>query len=308
MVTHVLFNLLGKIAVMVLFGYLLKKTGIINEELQKGLSNLLLKAILPASILSSSANEFSKESAMGLGITAIACSIYYLLTLIICHFIGKSFKTDDDSKKIFVTMSVFANVGFMGFPVISELFGSNGMLYAVIYNMIFQLFFFTYGINLLSSQGKLDLSSIFKSPVTLTSLIAIIIYISPYRFPSFINESLSTIGEIMVPLSMMIIGCTLVGINLKDILKDKYSYLVSLLRLIIFPIATIVIFKLSGVKSDAAPVIAILTALPSGSLNVILAQQYDCNPQYAARTVIQSMLLMIFTLPFIILLAMKVLM
>lgn len=308
MVTHILFNLLGKIAIMVLFGYVLKKTGIINDELQKGLSNLLLKAILPASILSSSANEFSKELAWGLGITALSCSLYYLLTLIISHFIAKSFKTDNNTKKIFITMSVFANVGFMGFPVISELFGSNGMLYAVIYNMFFQLFFFTYGINLLSSQDKLNISSIFKSPITLTSFLAIIIYISPFRFPAFINEALSTIGGVMVPLSMMIIGCTLVGINLKDILKDKYSYFVSLLRLLVFPVAIILALEVLGVKGDAAAVVAILTALPSGSLNVIVAEQYDCNPKYAARTVIQTMSLMIFTLPFIIILAMKVLM
>lgn len=307
MVINTLLAILGKILLMVLFGFILKKLGIINNEFQKGLSNLLLNAILPVSILSSASNPFSKELSKGLIITAVACLIYYVSTLILTHLITGVFKTDTATKKIFITMSVFANVGFIGFPMANELFGNNGMFYAVIYNMFYQIFFFTYGTNLLSNEGKFNVSSIFKSPVTLSSFVAIIIYLSPYRFPKFINESLSTVGGMMVPLSMIIIGCTLVDMKLKEILKDKYSYFVSLLRLVIFPLIIIGILLLIGIKGEVAVVIAVLTGLPSGSLNVILAEQYNCNPKYAARTVIQSMVLMIVILPIIIFLSLKLL-
>ena len=173
--------------------------------------------------------------------------------------------------------------------------------------MFYQLFFFTYGTNLLSNEGKFNLNSIFKSPVTLSSFIAVAIYLSPYRFPKFIGESLSTVGGMMVPLSIIIIGCTLVDITPKEILKDKYSYFVSLLRLIIFPVGIIGLLLLIGIKGEVAVVIAVLTGLPSGSLNVILAEQHNCNPQYAARTVIQSMVLMIVSLPIVISLSLKLL-
>lgn len=307
MIISTLIEIIGKIFFMILFGFVLKKAGIITNEFQKGLSNLLLNAILPVSILSSASNPFSKELSRGLLIAALLCFMYYISTLILTHLITGTFKTDNSTKKIFITMSVFANVGFVGFPIADELFGSNGMLYTVIYNMFYQIFFFTYGTNLLSNKGKFNISSIFKSPVTLSSFAAVIIYLSPYRFPVFINESLSTVGGMMVPLSMIIIGCTLVDIRPKEILKDKYSYLVSLLRLLIFPLAVIGILLLIGIKGEVAVIIAVLTGLPSGSLNVILAEQYNCNPEYAARTVIQSMILMIVTLPVIISLSLKLL-
>lgn len=307
MILSTLFQILGKIFLMVLFGFILKKVGIISNEFQKGLSNLLLNAILPVSILSSSSNTFSTELSKGLLITAAACLIYYVFTLIFTHLITGVLDTDKKTKKIFITMSVFANVGFIGFPLANELYGNNGMLYAVIYNMFYQLFFFTYGTNLLSNEGKFNLNSIFKSPVTLSSFIAVAIYLSPYRFPKFIGESLSTVGGMMVPLSIIIIGCTLVDITPKEILKDKYSYFVSLLRLIIFPVGIIGLLLLIGIKGEVAVVIAVLTGLPSGSLNVILAEQHNCNPQYAARTVIQSMVLMIVSLPIVISLSLKLL-
>lgn len=305
MIINALFQILAKIFLMILFGFILKKVGIISNEFQKGLSNLLLKAILPVSILSSSSSPFSKELSNGLMITAVICLIYYISTLIFTNIITKVLKIDAATKKIFVTMSVFANVGFIGFPLANELYGSNGMLYAVIYNMFYQLFLFTYGINLLSNEGKTNFSSIFKNLITLSSFIAIVIYLSPYRFPKVISETLSTVGGMMIPLSMIIIGCMLVNVHPKEILKDKYSYFVSLLRLIIFPICIIGLLLLIGIKGEVAVIIAVLTGLPSGSLNVILAEQHNCNPQYAARTVIQSMVLMVVSLPAVISISLK---
>lgn len=290
---------------MVLLGIVLRKVKLINEEFQKKLSQLLLNAILPISILSSSSNEFSKELSKGLITTAIVCFIYYTISLIILNIICKRFKTDDATKKIFITMSAFANVGFIGFPVVEELIGSNGMLYAVIYNMFYQLFFFTYGINILSGKKTFKIDSIIKSPVIISSIVSIMIYLSPYRFPKFFSETLLSVGNMMVPLSMIIIGCTLYDIDFKEILKDKYSYIVSLLRLIIFPFLLIGGLLILNITGETAIVLVILTALPCGSLNVILAENYNCNPKFATRTVVQSMIFMMISIPCIIFLSLK---
>lgn len=305
MAVGLLFKILGKIFLMVLFGYILKKLKIITDQFQSQLSNLLIKAILPISILSSSCNEFSKELSKGLLITAIVCLIYYISSLFIITMVSKKLHVNKETKKIFITMTVFANVGFIGFPIATELFGNDGILYAVIYNMFFQIFFFTYGTNLLSNKGSFKITDLLNSPVTISSFLAIIIYLSPFRFPLFISESLSTVGGMMVPLSMMIIGCSLVGIKPSEILKDKYSYLVSLLRLVLLPLITFLCLLVFDIKGEVAIIITILTALPSGSLNAILAEQYNCNPKYATRTVVQTMVLMIITLPIIIAIAIK---
>ncbi|MEA5009642.1 AEC family transporter [Clostridium tyrobutyricum] len=307
MILNSLFMIFAKVVLMVLFGFMLKKTNIINNEFQKGLSNFLLKAILPVNILSSSSNTFSKQLSKGLLSTAAICLIYYISTLILSHFITKVFKINSSTRKIFITMSVFANVGFIGFPLAEQLYGDNGVLYTVVYNMFYQIFLFTYGINLLSNDKKFNLISIFKNPISLSSFMAIIIYLSPYRLPKFISESISMVGGMMVPLSMIIIGCTLVEMKPIEMLKDKYCYFVSFLRLILFPLIVIMLLRLSGIRGEVAVVIVILSSLPSGSLNVILAEQYNCNPKYAARTVIETMTFMIFTLPFMIFISIKLL-
>lgn len=294
-----LLNITAKIFLIVLFGYFLKKFGIITAELQKGLNNLLLTAILPVNILSSAGHEFSSKLAKNLLITAIICTAYYISALIFSTLLSKRLKTDINTKKIFITMSVFANVGFLGFPLIEVFIGADGMLYAVIYNMAYQMIFFTYGINMICSGGKFQLSSLYKSPVTMSSAAALLIYLSPFRFPDFIQQTFSSIGAMMTPLSMILIGCSMTGIRPRELLADKYSYVVSFLRLLFFPAVMLSIFVCLGLQGEVFITAVILTALPSGSLNAILAQQYNCNPEYASRTIIQSMILMLISLPLI---------
>jgi hypothetical protein len=297
---NVLLTLMGKIVVMILIGFILKKTGIITDDGQKAFSKFLLKATLPASILASSGEELSGELSSGLAKTAVIAFFYYVAAIIISVFISKRLNAEDKTKKVFITMSVFANTGFLGFPLCLELYGNEGMLYAVIYNSFFQLFMFTYGIYLISSSGKFNLKELFKNPVTIASFVSIAIFLSPFRFPEFLQSALESVGGITTPLSMIIIGCTLCGMDLKELFKDKYSYLVSALRLVIFPAAMILVLSFLGLPKTVAATCAVITALPCGSLNVILAEEYDCNPEFAARTVVQSMVFMAVTVPCVI--------
>ena len=83
---------------------------------------------------------------------------------------------------------------------------------------------------------------------------------------------------------------------------DKYSYLVSLIRMLILPAIMFLILLVLKLPFGIAGTCAVLTALPCGSLNVIYAEQYNCEPEFASRTVVQTMVFMVVTLPIMILL------
>lgn len=133
----------------------------------------------------------------------------------------------------------------------------------------------------------------------MVSIVAIVLFVSPFRFPAVVASTLSDIGSMVVPLSMIIIGCGLAEMKILDIIKDKYSYAVSLLRLLIFPTIMLVILKLLDVDSVLAGSNILITALPAGSLNVVLAERYNCKPEFATQTIIQGTVLMALTLPII---------
>lgn len=293
-------TLIGKIFLMIAAGFVMKKAGLITDELQKGLSAMLMNAILPLNLLASSGQPFSKELSLNLLVVSAAAIVYYLGAILLSNLISKALKATEAEKKVFVSMSVFQNAGFIGIPLVSELFGGEGVLYAVIYNMLFQLFFFTYGMYRLSNEKKIGLKNLMKSPLILVSLASIAIYLSPIRLPDFIQGAVKGMGDMMVPLSMILIGCSLVGILPTELLKDKYAYLVSALRLVGFPLITLLLAKLTGLHGAVGVTCVVLAGLPSGTLNVIVAQKNECAPEFAARASIHGTVFMAITLPVLI--------
>ena len=295
---EILLNLVAKIALLMMLGYFLRKYNIITEQFQKDITGFMLKVALPANVLTTANNTFSRELSANLLMTAGIAVVYYLVTLLLTRLISRFLPLSDNGRVVFMTSCVFANTAFIGFPLATELMGSEGLLYAVIFNMVWIIFFYTIGISLLSGQKTIRLKTLFTMPVSVASICAVLIYLSPLRFPGFIQDTLSTLGAMVAPISMMVVGCSLVHIRPIDILKDGYSYFVSIMRMVALPTAMLLVLKLiPGVPPMVARACCLACCLPSASMNVIFAQEYDCEPRYASRAVVQGTLLMVATVP-----------
>jgi len=96
---------------------------------------------------------------------------------------------------------------------------------------------------------------------------------------------------------MLIIGAEIAEMDLRTILTDRSAYGVSLLRMVVFPAVTLLVMRVLGVDYEVAATAVVLGAMPSGSLNVIMAQKYHTHPAFAATAVMQNTILMIVTLP-----------
>lgn len=293
-------QLLFKILFVVTVGFILKKTGVITDSLQKGLSNLLVMGIVPFNILEASASRFTPELAAGVIKSAVICCIYYIAAIAVGNIAAGLMHTDKKSKNIIITMITFANVGFIGFSLVGEIFGSEGTLYCVVYNLFYNLLLYTYGINLLGESSGFDIVSAIKKPVTAACILAVIIFFSPLYIPDILMGPISSISSAVFPISMLIIVCEAAEMDIPSLFKDKRAYIVSALRLAVFPLAMAAVLKILGFSGTLPRTMVVLTALPCGSMNIIFAEVYDCSPKLAAVTVVQSMLLLAFTLPVII--------
>jgi predicted permease len=295
-------SLMLKITVMIVLGFILKWKKVINDETQKGISNLLLTAILPISILASSLEKIKRPEAIFLFQAVIIIMGYYIAAILLSEMISRRMTLRNGEDKLFINLSVFANVGFIGIPLITALFGAEANLYSVIYNLEYQVFLVVYAIRKFSGKSKVNLKNIFYDPMNLASIASIILFFFPVHFPEALRDSLSSIGTLVVPMSMIIIGCQISDVKLPELIKNKMALMISGLRLLLFPIIMLVILCFVHIDTTLAASMIILTALPSGSLIAILAEQYDCYPKQAALTVVESSVLMMITLPVLLLL------
>ncbi len=292
-------NVFGKIILMIALGFVTTKIGIMTGDMKKLLSNFLMKIVLPINIISSACQKYSAANGIGMLKVLLISAVYYAAALFILTVICKK-RIAKDKKAIFINLSVFANVGFIGFPLLQELLGNVGTLYTVAYNMAFQLFFFTYGMFLMKNDGELSVKAIFKNSIIYFSIASIALYFSQLRFPEFVDSALSSVGAMMVPLSMIIIGYEIAAMDMRRLYRDKMAYIVSFIRLVAAPVLMLIAMKILGIQHDVAVAVTILTALPSGSLTVIAAEDYGMDTAQAACAVAQSTVLMVVTLPIVV--------
>jgi len=294
-----LYIIFFEMAIVLLLGFFLTKKKVIDDRGRMVLNDLLLKAVLPFSILSSSQYQYSADMLRSIGAVALGSGIYYLLSLVVLRLVIWKTKIADGEKRVFITTSVFANTGFVGMPIMYSLFGDPGLLLAAIYNLVYNVFFYTYGVHLLS--GRKPSLNEYLNTVSLASIAAIILFVVPWRAPAAVVHAVDLVGNMTFPLSMIIMGSTLSTIDVKKLFADGKSYAVCFLRLVLFPalmtLAMIMIKKFVVVLPSTLVTLIIMTALPSGTMSVIYSERYDCAPKFCTRTVALSLVFMVFTLP-----------
>lgn len=299
---------LFKIVVCAVLGFILRKSRVIDERTEKSLTEILLQAVLPFSIIASSQYEFSPELMMGMLGVAIVATLYYCTTLFIMRMIMRKSKVSTDEARVMRTTVIFANTGFLGLPLMDALFGASGLLLGAIFNILYNVFFYTFGVHTLSGKKFKPRELVFNT-VSAASILAIILFVIPWRMPSFILETINLVGDMTIPLAMIITGSIISTIDLKKFFTDRKSLMVSFLRLIVLPAVTFVFIyavkMMIPMMTETASVIVMMTAMPCGIMNVLIAERENTAPKFAARTVIMSFLFMMITLPVFVFLCSK---
>ena len=295
-----IYIVLFQILVCCSIGFILRKNRVIDERTEKTLTEILLQAVLPFSIIASSQYRFSLELVKGMLAVALFATLYYCLSLTIMRIFMRrkpGFRTDD--ARVMWTTIIFANTGFLGLPLMESMFGDGGQLLGAIYNIMFNMFFYTFGVHTLS-RSKFKPRELIMNPVTAASVLAIILFIIPWRMPLFVSNTINLVGNMTIPLSMIIVGSIISTINIRKFFDFK-SFVVSLFRLLILPAIAFVtmlgIGSLVPIAKVTASVIVLMTAMPCGIINVLVAERENTSPKLASGSVIMSFACMLITLP-----------
>ena len=111
------------------------KKKILTSDIKNGLSTLLLKLVLPISILGSSQIAYDASTLSGFGITLVISFVFYFVFLFILRMVAKRLPLKDNADRVFPLLCVFGNVGFIGIPLSTQFFGPTGLMYAFSLNV-----------------------------------------------------------------------------------------------------------------------------------------------------------------------------
>lgn len=286
---------------LLIVGVVCAKTGVVDREGNKRLTRFAVAVCQVGMILSSVINaELGFTGAEIARIFFSGCLMYGVL-VVIAFGVRWLMKRKPDVRGVFAFMTLFGNCGFMGFPVVGAIFGERAVFCAALYNIPFNILCYTVGILLIrpgQEELKLNWRALVNAPLV-ASLISILILVLDIPFPAPVEEAVDRMGDMIVPLSMVIIGASLGDMKIKDALGDWRSYVFSFFRLLVLPVA--VHFILRPFISDPMllGMTTVLTGMPVAAISVMLTIEYGGEEQLASKTVFVSTVLSVLTIPLI---------
>lgn len=298
----VVFQTMLKLFLLLVLGFVLFKCHIFDEYTNKKISALIVNVASPMLIISSIAGvEGSNKSIVFLMIGAGI--LMYIGFIILGKIINRLFPFPKKDWPVYECMAVFANTGFMGYPVLLDVFGQEAVFYASLIHMAFNFFVYTYAIMCLTKGDDSEFKLNFKqllTPGIILIFVGIFIYLFDIQLPSVLMDTINSVGSLTAPLSMMMIGSSLAVYPIKDSFTDWRSYVFAFVRLMIVPFVTMIMCRLLHIDAYYANITIITNAMPVGSMVLMLATQYNANVKIVTRNIVVSTLLSVITIPIVV--------
>ena len=287
---------------LIITGYIICKLDILTVEINKKISELIVRVTCPALIIGSVCKQKMSNDGVNIIFLLFLGIILYLAYILASIIIVKFFNLSKNEKIIYELMLIFNNTSFVGIPVVKVLYGETSIFYLVILHMSFNFLIYTYGVMKLKPENEnfqISLRNILNSGI-ISAILGIIIYFLKLPIPNIIENYLMLLGEITIPLSLLLMGASLVKVPISKIFTNKKLIIFCLVKLLILPIVFFLFFSLFLTNKFYLDLIAISTALPAGSMIIMFSLKYDKEVSISSLGVVLTTIFSIGTLPIVV--------
>lgn len=301
-------SILGQMATLffvIAIGYIVKKAKVMDEVMDKKLSSLILNTALPAMILGSVLTADELPGPIDILITmGLACASFAVMTAL-ALLVTKLLGIHDGHKGVFRFMLTFGNVGFIGFPVLTAIFGSSALIYGSIFNLPFNFLVFTMGVWFIAQDSgrgakvKMGLKT-FLTPANIACLVAIVLTLANVHSVPVLGDAAETLGSFTTPGALLIIGSSLANLPVKGLIGGPRLWIASLVRLVVAPVVVWALFRMLPIDASLIDIMVVLCAMPVATNGTMLCYQYGGDSRTMAQGTFVTTVLSIITIPILV--------
>ncbi len=295
------YNQIAVLFLLLIAGYTCGKVKVITQGMVESLTTFVVKIATPALIVGGMIIPRTPEKLKASILIVVSSFGIYAGSFIIGKIVAKAMGTKPAHEGIFRFGMMFANVGFMGFPVIQALFGQEAIFYTAMFNIPFNILVYTVGIALVNTKSEdhiIDLKS-FINPGVIASIIGFSIFVLAIPVPGMIKEVIVLIGSTTTPMSMLVIGAMLSTLPILQMFTNWRIYVVGIVRVLVIPLIVYAVlkfgFKIDDIMLLGVPVI--ITAMPVGANAALITQEYGNEPEVASQCIFISILMSTISIP-----------
>ena len=297
--TTILINTQLTIVTYLIVGFLLSKTGLIDEHAQLFISNLTINVLLPASVFTSFLSGMSMDLLLSLG-TILILAIGLEVFLSLASKTGGSRRFTPGQACVAHYGYLVSNGGLIGTPVIESLFGAVGVMCCNVFMIPTRILAFSAGESIFNPSLKRTPQAVLRSVATnkiidVMALGLVMIYFN-LSLPAPILTALQKIGGCLAPFSLILVGSLLaqrvklIGPMIKNVAQ------ITLIRLLGIPLAALGVCLALRLDFQTTAVITLLMGMPVGSSCASFAKKYRGDETFASAVVLISTLLSTVTL------------
>lgn len=294
---------------LIVIGFLLAKGKVVSSDAAGILAKLENNLFIPALVMNTFIQNFTVERLQSAWQPLVASFVILAVAIPLAILSSKLCTRDGYLQKIYTYGLCFSNFAFMGNAVVSALFPDIFLEY-LIFTLPLWMMIYLWGAPslLIADSGKQTLKQrlkAFANPMFIAMVIGIIIGLTGISLPDWTNSVLSSSAACMSPIAMLLTGITVANIDLKKAFTDGQIYLISLIRLIVFPLIFLGIFMLLPLPETIVICAICSLAMPLGLNTIVIPSAYGKDTSAAAAMAIISHILSCITIPLIVLLLTK---
>lgn len=292
--------------IVVIAGYALHKLKLLNEKFDSNLSRLVLDVALPCQIVGSvvTATDLPDVATIWFmfGMSFLANGI----VLVIAAVVPILLRAPKKARGVYSFIIAFGNVGFIGFPVLTAVFGPEAVVYGSILNIPFNLLVFTVGV-LFLSDGSMPLgerlktgAQNLKSPILVACILVLVLAPLNIGGAGVVGDALVLVGDMTTPTALLIIGSSVARIPVLTMVNNWRAWLAVLCRLLVAPVVVLAIMRLFVSDPFLLGTIVVTAGMPVATNGTLLCLRYSADFQTMLQGTSISTVLSIATIPVVV--------
>lgn len=304
----------GKLFLILCLGVLLAHVGILDVHTKQRLTKLLLTVATPMMMIDAfhdrmlMAAEQSSTQDISVGMLFLISFGFYIVLTVLSVLLVFCMRIPKADRRLYLFMTIFGNIGFMGFPIVQSVYGTEAVFYGAILNSVFNIIVYTFGVVLMGSgtdntKKAIPWRKLLLTPAVICTAVGVVIFVCKIRLPAMLADTCDTLGGLTSPLAMLVVGANLHGMKLKEVLTDMRLNLYVLLRQMLLPLIFWAIVHPVVTHPVLAPTLLLMACMPVANTTALFATEYGGNERLASQGIFLTTLCSLISFPLIIFLA-----
>ncbi len=232
----------------------------------------------------------------------ISNSLFILGIFLACFIFGTLFIRDKRMARTLFFCLVFGNIAYLGIPLLVQVFGDSILTQASLIVAIYFLWIFSVGIWYVrknqDTAAQKHSVPFYKNPLLIAVFLGILISSFGLKMPAIIMTSLDMISASVTPTVLIVIGLFLGKSTLGRPRSWLGAFLFSCITLLILPALFYGGVLAAGFSVGLFATSLIQAAMPLAITPFALADEFDFDKDFIARSIVVSTLLSVLSLPF----------